>query len=123
MWTRTRCKNFDVCILCDITWKIIIFNTHLFHLKAHLQCQMDGNEFTTKFALLFSFPQSRIACYFFLFQDGGTLTLLITGLVSLHFSILVPHNFHGPTGHYIATDNYIVFRGPMILKEIFNQLS
>ena len=42
-----------------------------------------------------------------------------TGLVSLHFSILVPHNFHGPTGHYISTDNYIVFRGPILLKEIY----
>ena len=28
------------------------------------------NEFTTKFAHLFSFPQSRIDCCFFLFKNG-----------------------------------------------------
>ena len=40
---------------------------------------------------------------------------------SAFFDFLVPPNFHGPTGHYIATDNYIVFRGPMILKEIYER--
>ena len=56
----------------------------------------------------------RIACFvdFFLFNKVVGPSLSLTGLVSLHFSILVPHNIISCHQDTISLQMIIIFRGP-----------
>ena len=56
----------------------------------------------------------RIACFvdFFLFNKVVGPSLSLNGLVSLHFSILVPHNIISCHQDTISLQMIIIFRGP-----------